>query len=448
MQGRIKRLILTCSALLAAAVVATPSQAIPAFARQAGKACNTCHFQHYPALNEYGQEFKAGGFVDMGKQGTIKGKELSLPDVLNASVFTKIRYQKNSGRDLPGELTAASGEWQVPDEFALLFGGRVTENIGYMLEGQLANGAAPVLAGFKMPMMFKVGDTGAKAGVIPYTTDALGASYGFELLNTGAVRNVRIMEHRNESSAQQYIGTATPAMGLAFVAWHPSFFVNFSKWSPNHAAVAEERASGDPTSSYFRAAWTPTVGDWGLGIGYQKWGGTSRVDLTAGLPCAAVNPLATGVAGEVGECRTEAWAFDVQAQGAVGGMPLGVYFTNARAPGTGVGQMPNLYNTNRNTETASTITLELGIIPNKATLMLAYRVANTGRPQALDVASGVMRGTNDNAWTVGGTYQFSQNVQLQLLSSNRSRDNGYQGSDTAFVARGRGLTTLMLSAGF
>ncbi|MBI4997306.1 MAG: hypothetical protein HZC22_10515, partial [Rhodocyclales bacterium] len=215
---RIIRSISFCAAFVIAAIVATPSQAVPAFARQTGKACSTCHFQHYPALNSYGQDFKAGGFTDMGKQPLLKGSDLSLPSILNASLFFKFRYQDTNGKDTAGTATAASGDWQVPDEFALLFGGRVTDNIGFMLEGQLADNTAPFLAGFKMPAMYKVGEE-IKAGVVPYTTDALGAAYGFELLNTGTVRNVRVNEHRSETSAQQYIGTATPATGAAFVLY-------------------------------------------------------------------------------------------------------------------------------------------------------------------------------------------------------------------------------------
>jgi hypothetical protein len=401
-------------------VFSTPSQAVPAFARQTGKACATCHFQHYPALNDYGRDFKANGYVAMGKQGTIKGSkdnELSMPDVLNASLFLKVRHQQSNGTDKPNQPSQASGQWQAPDEFALLFGGRITPNIGYMLEGQLANGAAAFVAGFKMPFMYDV--AGKKVGVIPFTTDALGAAYGFELLNTGAVRNVRVMEHRNESSAQQYIGTATPAMGAAFIISDPSWFINFSRWSPNHAATAEGLTSGAPTSNYLRLAYTPTFGDWDVGMGAQFWGGSSRRDDGTG---AGMDELIV----------TKAWALDVQAQGIVMNRPLGLYLTHANAAGQNVGEK-NLFNTAKNAKTATTFAVEYGIIPNKATLMLAYRVADNGA--AVD--------SQDNAVTVGGTYQVAQNVQLQLQHSNRS-GNRYEGTAT----KGNSLTTFMLSSGF
>jgi len=73
------------------------SWAIPSFARQTGFACNTCHYQHYPALNAFGRVFKANGFTMVGGQSLIEGDLLSLPATLNASVVTKIRFQKTDG---------------------------------------------------------------------------------------------------------------------------------------------------------------------------------------------------------------------------------------------------------------------------------------------------------------------------------------------------------------
>lgn len=409
-------MLASATALLAV----TPANAVPAFARQTGKACSTCHFQHFPALNDYGREFKASGYVDMGKQGTVKGSktsELSLPEVLNASIFMKARYQKSNGTDLPNTPTVASGEWQAPDEFALLLGGRISSNIGFLIEGQLADQAAPMLAGFKMPFMHEVG--GKKVGVIPFTTDGLGAAYGFELLNTGAVRNVRIMEHRSESSAQQYIGTATPAFGAAFVITDPSYFINFTRWSPNHAATAEGRTGNGPTSNYLRAVYLPSWGEWDIGMGIQLWSGSSRVDDDSGN-------------GTDHLVQTKAWAVDFQAQGSVDGKPLGVYLTHANAAGQKAGEV-NLFNTAPKAKTATTITVEYGILPQKATLMASYRLGNNGKTTD----------STDNALTLGGTYQIAQNVQLQLQHSTRSGKR-YTGSATP----GNAQTTLMLSAGY
>jgi len=72
----------------------------------------------------------------MGAQGKIEGEHLSIPDTLNASILIKLRYQKTNG-DPKGEVSGVStnsGQWQIPDEFSLFFGGRIAENVGFILK--------------------------------------------------------------------------------------------------------------------------------------------------------------------------------------------------------------------------------------------------------------------------------------------------------------------------
>lgn len=368
-------------------------------------------------LNEFGRAFKANGYTLEGKQGTVEGEKLSIPETLNAGLVMKLRYQETNGDTTPGQRDTNNGELQFPDEFALWLGGRVSNNIGFLLEGQLVEPDSSFLASFKMPFMFDVG--GVKAGVVPFTTDALGAGFGLELMNTGAVRNLRMMEHRKEMSAQQYIGTATAAEGFAFVVTDPRYFVNLSKWSPNHAAVANGLQNGSPSATYFRAALTPRVGSWDLGAGFQSWNGSADV----------------GNASSVTLKDTEAWAVDGQAQGAIGNLPLGIYLSHAKADGSPTGDTANLFNSNPNDKSATAIAAELGVLPHKATLMLAYRKGDNGK----------VTNNNENAWTLGGTYQIVQNIQLQL---NYSKYSGSAFDTVPAPADGDQLITFMLFGSF
>ena len=290
-----------------------------------------------------------------------------------------------------------------------MLGGRVSENIGVQVELNLQAKTGPVVENFKMPFVFDVG--GVNAGVVPFTTAGQGVAYGFELLNTGAVRGQRIMEHRSDFSAQQYIGTGSDAEGFAAIAYTPQFFANLSKWSPR--SVGQQ--SGSPTANYFRLAATPKVGSWDLGAGIQSWSGT------------ATDPT-------VVKFDTKAWAIDGQAQGAIGAMPLGIYLSHANASGTATGSTTkNLFNFNPNDETATAIAAELGVVPRKATLMLAYRKGDNGKAA----------NNGDNALTLGGTYQIVQNMQLQLNYSK------YSGSAyDPLPANGDQLVTLMLFGAF
>jgi len=406
--------------LLATLHGSTVTRAIPAYARQTGLACSGCHAQHFPTLNALGRRFKLEGFTLIGAQAMVEGSRLSLPASLNVSMYMKLRAQKTNGNDPGSVRTTNSWELQFPDEFVLFIGGRVSQNIGFMLEGQLPEGGAAVLASFKIPFSYKLGTV--QGSVIPFTTDGLGASFGFELLNTGAVRNMRFMEHRNDFSAQQYVGTSSPASGAAFVVGNQHFFVNYSRWAPVHLATADGLASPFPTASYARAALTPVVGKWDLGFGAQAWFGSAKVDDGSG------NATVT-------RTDTKAWAVDGQAQGPVGTLPLAVFLSYARSPaaGTGVGDNPNLFNGRPRDRAAFAVAGELGVLPERGTVLLAYRHGDNGRA------------TNhqDRSVTVGGIYQLHQNVQFQLNYSFRSGD-AYRPKPED----GNQLLTLMLAVGF
>jgi len=414
--NKLLRSILAMSAVMGSLAISTESQAMANYARQTGKACTSCHFQSFPALNEYGRDFKAAGYTQMGNgQGKVEGKSgLSITDVLNAAVVTKIRYQKSNGPTVAGTNNTNDGELQFPDELLLMLGGRVSKNIGVQVDLNLAGqkagttGATHVVDGMKMPFMFDMG--GVTAGVIPFTTAGQGVSYGFELLNTGAVRGQRIVEARKTFSAQQYIGTGDAAQGVAAVASNSHFFANFSMWSPR--SVGDK--TGAPKASYFRLAATPKMGEWDLGAGVQSWSGS------------ATNASLTNV-------DIKAWAIDAQAQGKIAELPLGIYLTHANAAGSPTVGNKNFFNANPNDKTATTVAAQLGILPNKATMMLGYRKGDNGKAS----------NSADNGWMLGASYNIVQNVQLQLNHEMYS-GSAYNGTP----ANGDQLTTLMLFASF
>ncbi len=402
----------TAVVFLLAALLYLPQEAkaVPAFARQTGLACNTCHFQHYPSLTAFGRSFKAGGYTMIGGQSLVEGDLLSLPSVLNASLVTKIRYQKRNGdAETGGDGALNKGELQFPDEAALLMGGRVGEHVGFLLEGQLADPDGAFFASFKMPFVFDVKDV--KASAIPFTTDAGGAPYGFELLNTGAVRMSRPIEHRKEVSAQQYINSDGAATGFSFVASHNMGFANYTAFYPEYGTAA-----AGPLMSYVRLAATPTVGAWDLGAGVQWWTGTADVY-------------------DVGESKADAFAIDAQAQGMVSKYPLGVYASYASAGKTNAGELENMFNASTNEDkTALAILAELGVLPGRVTAALAYRMGHDGDSDGDGNDS-------DDAVTFGVNYTAIQNVNVQL---NHSIYSGDAVSDS----KGDQLTTLMIFSAF
>ncbi|MDP2142533.1 MAG: hypothetical protein Q8J80_00230 [Gallionella sp.] len=415
-----KKIVLSIAGVMAAAAFAPEASALPAFARQTGMACTACHAQHFPVLNGFGRAFKAAGYTMMGAQGKVEGEHLSLPDTLNAAILAKVRYQKDNGASTKVLATdpngTANGQLQFGDEFSLFFGGRVAENIGFLFEGNTV--AAPLLAGFKMPIVFDMG--GAKIGVTPFTTDALGVQYGFELSSGGVLRANRWAEHRRETSAIQYLANdggagLGAATGFALSAQNDMGFINITKFAPAFGMGANGGAvpSVDMKSTYVRIAATPTVGDWAMVVGAGSMSGTSGNGATTV------------------SAQTKETFFDFQAQGEVGGKELGVYAQHASAPISAAGVL-NAYNAaNIQTKKAYTIGADYSVIPNSLHIGAAYRNGNNG---------GAIGADGDNAVTLTAVYDLVQNVALHVNYSS------YSGSSRNAVGSVKSLTTFMLEA--
>ncbi|MBK7366108.1 MAG: hypothetical protein IPI97_14410 [Nitrosomonas sp.] len=395
--------------------------------------------QHAPILNGFGQAFKASGYPIMGTQNTIEGDDLSIPSELNGSMRLQARYQKSNGAntDVISGDTTNSGQWQVPDEISLYFGGRIADTVGFFFEGSTT--ASTLVSGFKLPAAYYVDDL--IFSVIPFMTDSLGASYGYEQSSTGAVRNIRWAEHRRETSAQQYIGTDTGATGIAFVIRHDYGYINFSRWAP--AFMAQKGSAQTLSSSYLRIAVTPIIsaanGDWSIQTGAQIWRG-SNFAYDSLSPIPALVPV-----------ETNATAYDLEVFGKIASREIGLYATWAESP-AGSAAQPNILNAGRadsgsgqieatlyrvNARKAWTVGAEYSVIPHTLHIGAAYRSASTGGTTGVNAIIGV--NPRDNAITLTSVYSMTQNIEFHLDHTI------YRGTlyDTP-QASGDKLTTLML----
>jgi hypothetical protein len=435
-------------ALLSAALWAPQANAIPAFARQVGMACSACHYQHFPVLNSFGRAFKEGGYTMIGAQEKVEDTTapgVSIPAVLNAAFVGYVGYGKTNGPATTdfattGTKSSNDGALGIPQQVSLFFAGRVGEHMGFESEVNITPGsggtipdATTGLIRFKVPFVYDVGNV--KAGIVPFST-GLGPADSFEVLNTGAVA-VHAFNQVDMAavSAQQYIGTATAANGIAFIASNDNFFANFAKWGASQGAGS----SGGPSSNYLRGAWTTgligLIPGFDSAIGFQVWNGTSGLDSTG-----SATPV--GVLGSPW-VETKASAVDAQMMGDVGGLPLLVVASYAKAPASTTINS-NLFNSNQFDRSSFNIGAELGVIPNVATLQLAMRQAKSG------VANASGSNSSDNAIMFGATYNLALNVRLELTYSKYSGDM-YDAASAA--AQGAGytgdqMTMLDLAFGF
>ena len=411
----LNKIVFLLTSAVAVATFMSEASALPAFARQTGMECAACHFQHFPLLNAFGRSFKSGGYTMMGTQGKVEGDRLSIPDTLNMAVLASFGYEKSdqaAGVPSAGTLNPGNGQFYVPangGELSLFLGGRVSDNAGFLAElgttGRAntgpANAGSAATGSAKLPLLFVVAE-GTRAGIVPFTTDARGASYGFEVLNTGAnavqlMSPVRGMNnaHSNAISAQQYIATDGSATGMAFVIDNPRYFVNLTRFNQTVPGNAGAGTASNLGSFYARAAALFDLAGWDTGVGVQNWGGSS-------YSSAATAQLVT-----------RATAIDGQMQGSLGGMPAGFYVSYARAPyDASVANVHDMGGTL--TRSSFNVAAELGVLPGVATIGAAIRRGDSG------LVDGSGANASDNAIMLSLTYQLAQNMLLSVSHTTSS----------------------------
>lgn len=443
-----KKIVLSLAGVLAAVAFAPEAAAVPSFARQTGMACNACHFQSFPALNGFGRAFKSSGYTMMGAQEKIEGEHgLSIPNVLNASLYTQLRYIKTNGVAPAASLAGNknNGRFDVPDEMALFAGGRGSENIGFLAEIGLAAtpaAGAPLAANFKMPVVFDV--SSVKLSVIPFFSSGIGASAGFDLFATGSNGAGRINENGMGYGAALYMGAtnnagnaSSDAVGIALAASNETFHI---------AVTPYEGAAGGSTTklgaTYIRAGFTPSYNNWDLGFGIQNWSGSPLKGT--GLAYVA------GVGGYASAAKLT--IFDAQAQGEVAGMPLGVYASYGTAPASAAaigvdGTGDNIYNSGSNRKTAFGMMADLWVMPGTLGVQFGFMRGKTG--QNANLVAGANE--TDNSYTIGARYKLKQNVKLGVAYTKFSGSaygiGGGGGANTANYSNTMGTGVLNTAAG-
>lgn len=423
-----KKVALSLAGVLAAAAFAPEASAIPAFARQTGMACSSCHAQHFPVLNGFGRAFKAAGFTMMGSQEKVEGEHLSIPATLNAAVLLKVRYQKENGSDATGTTNVSgantnTGQWQFPDEFSLFFGGRVADNgamkVGMMMENNLtAANASPFAAGLRVPVVVEL--DAVKLSVIHFTTDALGAFYGYTESSNGLNRAIRWAENRTQVFAHQYTGIGNGSTtGLAFVAHSDMGYINVSRFAPTFASATQM------SSTAVHIAATPTIADFATIISAEIVTGDSYTGTTT----------ATKVA-------TKGSGFSAQAHGEIAGMETGLYAAYSKADKEAAGTTSQFNGGGTKDKTALQVGGDVTVIPHTLSVGANYLAGKNSV------------GESENWITFTGVYDLAQNVAVVANYSmgSGSAFNAGGAKDATTQANGskgpKDLLTLMLETAF
>ncbi len=396
-----KKMIFSAAAFAVAAVSAIAvapqsAEAIPAFARQTGAACLSCHFQSFPTLSAFGRSFKYSGFTDVGEQALVEDDGLSIPSSLNASVV--LRPQFSSAKVTTAGVSTTTKGATIPADQVLLIAGRVTSNMGAFIE--IGFGVGGGFANFQMINSYDLG--GMKAGLSIYNS-GFGETAGMETSSVFGQHGG--MLQGKSISAVNTIGSLTGTGGVAL--WAANDMFNASVGLISDSAALGGVDTGFKLAPLVRAFVTPEFGGWelGVGVGYVN-GGTGNATTIAALnaPGAPAAGLLVGVTA----LKMKKQFVDVQVQGGVGDVQLGFYADYATAKASTATEA-NLYNL---------ATTDLKGYSARATVKPLHNVVAILGYGVMD--NGAVGATVAKAKTMlfGAEYELAQNFVVALTNSS------------------------------
>ncbi|MDQ6950525.1 MAG: hypothetical protein Q9M26_02545, partial [Mariprofundales bacterium] len=268
------------------AVAPTTSEAIPAFARQTGAACLSCHFQSFPSLAPMGRAFKMGAFTDVGDQALIEDDNLSTPVVLNATFVTSanITWNKVSGDTTAlgaGGTNGTTKTFNIPTDTNLLMAGRVGSHTGAFVE--FGGGTGDTNTGANNFQVMNSFDFGSFKGGLNYSDTSFGFTAPLEvssvfgqhagLLNGGFVSAVQnVIVNSTLDGQGGFANAGNPTMSTSVAAWvgNDMGYVQVG----GSALTAGPGVINNSLVPYVRAVFTPDLGDMDAMIGFAVIKGT------------------------------------------------------------------------------------------------------------------------------------------------------------------------------
>ena len=184
--------------------------AFPMFAKQTGMDCTSCHMQHTPKLSSAGRQFAVSGMTLSMK--SYDANSSNTMDI-NPSLMLKSIYDESWDKpNAEGVATSTSpkdgGRWTVPVTASLLVGGRISNNVGAVINLSYKDRERNSIQG-KVIYAKEIQD--GYMGAVAYSTAYFGPFSGMENYNTGLNKQLRTFDLRKLSNAFQACEIGTGA---------------------------------------------------------------------------------------------------------------------------------------------------------------------------------------------------------------------------------------------
>ncbi|UFH58173.1 hypothetical protein [Sulfurovum mangrovi] len=337
--------------LLSLFALTNEAAALPMFTTQTGMDCTGCHTQHMPRLNKFGRKFVASGMT-ISQQVADMGKTFDTD--INPSLVIKSKYAKTwdkpNGKGTIKEDDTNDGEFSLVRMATLYTGGRITENIGAMLNLGWRKEEKESISG-KVTYAHPVED--GYWGVTAYSNASQGPFSGMEFYNTGLYKPLRTFDMRVYSNANQStkIG-AKGATGLQvyydkdnFLSDRDHFFITAGIYTPTQDNALIEM--NDNILPFARIAYEHPMGDYNVIVGAFVISGGDTVADT-----------------DILSIKRETYGIDLQVEGTIMDKEASLTLTNVfknKVEFTGIGAQDtddteDIYNESFSVEGAVSVT--------------------------------------------------------------------------------------------
>lgn len=261
--------------LLTFAGLTQEAAALPMFTTQTGMDCTGCHTQHMPRLNKFGRKFVASGMTMSQQIQEMDEGQNKVMDI-NPSLLIKSKYAKTWDKpdgkgDIQVDDTTNDGETSIVRMAGFYVGGRITENVGGMLNLSWRKEHGDSIYG-KVVYANEIED--GYWGTAVYTTPEYGPFAGMEFYNTGLHKPLRFFDMRLYSNTYQMGGRESPQSSTGLQVYYDKdnflndgdhFFVTAGIYTP-----AQDNADMDMTDNvlpFARIAYEHPIGDYNVMIG-------------------------------------------------------------------------------------------------------------------------------------------------------------------------------------
>ncbi len=385
---------------LALVGLSNEAQALPMFAKQTGLDCTACHLQHMPKLNAVGRSFAASGMTQSIKNTDTNKSGMNL----NPSVMFKSIYEKTS--DLPtasGKIkdtpsNTPNGDLAVPKTASLYVGGRVSEDVGAIINLSYKDTEDNSIGG---KVVYAKEIENGYLGMAVYSSDNFGPFSGMENYNSSLYKPLKTFDMKKLSNAFQATNIGSGAStGVQLYYDADKLFVGNDHifGSVGMYAPAQDNLNMNMSSNilpFARLAYEYRVGDFNLILG--------TFGIVGGSKVSASEPM---------HIERETYGMDFQVEGMIAEKSVSLILSNVfrnKLTYTGLGstveEFNDVYDDAYSVEGEVNLTPEFGIKAAYMTINDRNVYDNAKQNNVRDI---------DSAYTIGLDYSFALYLPMKL----------------------------------